>query len=129
MYNNYKYLYTYIEFGYISNVDVVLSEENSTVTITCHLACQTDFITGCNVTLINACGKEFTQLCTVDNTPTLSPRQCSIVFEDLLPSNYFYTATVQSNNPLQLEANILNMDGSFVNTSKFLDYSLCINYT
>lgn len=106
------------EYGYISSLDSILSDDNSIVTFTCHLACQTDFITGCNVTLVDICGRDFTQSCTVNNTQTFSPRQCSVVFGNLPPSSYDYTATVESNIPLQLEENILTMIGTFVTTSK-----------
>ena len=78
------------------------------------MACQTDFITGCNVSLMDACGKKLTQSCTVNNTQTFSPRQCSVVFQDLPPSSYDYIAKVQSNDPLQFEENILNMTGTLV---------------
>ena len=104
----------YIEHGYISNLDSNLSDGNSTITFTCHLACQTDFITGCNITLVDACGRDFIQSCTVNNTESFSPRQCSVVFRDLSPSSYDYTATVQSNRLLQVEENVLNMTGTFV---------------
>ena len=115
-----------IEYGYISSVDSILSDDNSTVTVTCHLACQTDFITGCNVTLVDACGRDLTQSCTVNNTQTFSPRQCSVVFRDLPPSSYDYMATVQSNIPLQLEENILNMIGTFVTAGKSPLYHIMI---
>ena len=115
-----------IEYGYISSLDSILSDDNSTVTVICHLACQTDFITGCNVTLMDACGRDFTQSCTVNNTQTFSPRECSVVFSDLPPSSYDYTATVQSNIPLQLEENILNMIGTFVTTGKSSLYHIMI---
>jgi len=36
------------------------------------------------------------------------------MFEKLLPTNYTYTASVQSNVQLQSEENILSMSGSFV---------------
>ena len=110
----------YIEYGYISSLDSILSEDNSTVTFTCHLPCQTDFITGCNVTLMNACREEFTKSCIVTDTSTFSPRQCSVVFENLTPSSYEYTAKPQSDNVLRLEVNILNMTGSFVTSGKLL---------
>ena len=100
------------EYGYISSLDSILSDDNSTVTFTCHLACQTDFITGCNVTLVDACGKDFTQSCTVTNIQTFSPRQCSVVFSGFPPSSYDYTTTVESNIPLQLEENILSIIGT-----------------
>ena len=109
------YYHCYIEYGYISNLEGVSSEDNSTINFTCHLACQTDFITGCNIiTLIDTCGKDFSQSCTVENTRTFSLRKCSVVFQDLVPSRYEFIAKVQSNSPLQREENILNMTGTFV---------------
>ena len=108
----------------------ILSGDNSTVTLTCHLACQTDFITGCNITLTDACGRQFTQSCTVSDTQTFTPRQCPVVFEDLPPSSYDYIARVQSNIPLQLEENILNMTGTFVTAAgKSLLYHVHWMYT
>lgn len=90
-----------------------LSEDNSTITFACHLACQTDFITGCKITLTSECGEEFTQSCTVDNIQTFNPRQCPVTFENLLPTSYTYTASIQSDITLQNEENVLNMTGSF----------------
>ena len=101
-------------------MDITSSEDNSNMTFTCHLACQTDFITGCNIKIINTCGNEFIESCTVDNTQTFSPRQCSVVFEDLPASSYAYIAEVRSENLLQPGANKLNMTGFFVITGKFL---------
>ena len=116
----------YVEYGYISNVDITPSDDNSNMTLTCHLACQTDFITGCSITVMNTCGNEFIESCTVDTTQTFSPRQCSVVFESLPASSYAYIAEVQSDNP-PLEANIFNMTGSFVIAGKFLMFTpLCI---
>ena len=90
------------------------------MTFICHLACQTDFITGCTVTLMNACREEFIQTCIVTDTSTFSPRQCSVLFENLTPSSYEYTAKPQSDNVLQLEVNVLNITGSFVTSGKLL---------
>ena len=101
-------------------MDITSSEDNSNMTFTCHLACQTDFITGCNIKIINTCGNEFIESCTVDNTQTFSPKQCSVVFEDVPASSYAYIAEVQSENLLQPGANKLDMIGLFVVTGKFL---------
>jgi len=115
----------FIEYGYISNVDTMLSEDNTTITFTCHLACQTDFITGCNITLMSGCGEEITRSCTVNNTQTFIPRQCSVMFEKLLPTNYTYTASAQSNVQLQSEENILSMNGSLITAGMSLHMYTC----
>ena len=121
------YDYYYIEYGYISNLERISSEDNSTINFTCHLACQTDFITGCSITLVDACGKNFIQFCAVENSQTFSPRQCSVSFQDLPPSRYEFLAKVRSNSQLQLEENILNMTGTFITAGKSLLYHINIS--
>ena len=101
-------------------MDIASSEDNSNMTFTCHLACQTDFITSCNIKIMNTCGNEFNESCTVDNTQTFRPRRCSVVFEDLPAFSYAYIAEVRLENLPQPGANILNMTGFFVVTGKFL---------
>ena len=110
-------------------MDSILSDDNSTITFICHLACQTDFITGCNITLVDACGEDYTQSCTVNDTQTFSPRECSVVFRDLPLSSYDYTAQIQSDIPLQVEENMLNMTGTLVTAGKSHAYHGVIVYS
>ena len=77
---------------------------------------------------MDACGKEQTRSCIINNIQTFSPRQCSVVFRDLPPSSYDYIAKVQSNIPLQCEENVLNMSGTFVTAGMHIShYYLCIS--
>ena len=108
-------------FGYISDVDTVLSEDNSSIIVTCILACRTEFISGCSVT-ISGCGGETTLSCTVNGSLEYRPRQCSVEFQNLLPTSYLYTANVMADidMPLMREDNILSITGSFITSGMFL---------
>ncbi|XP_065908914.1 uncharacterized protein [Dysidea avara] len=101
-------------FGYISDVDTALSGDNSSIIVTCSLACQTDFITGCSISL-SGCGEQTTLSCTVDGSFEYRPRQCSVEFQNLLPTSYLYTASVMADidMPLMREENVLSITGSF----------------
>ena len=106
-------------FGYISDVDTLLSEDNSSVVVTCSLACRTEFITGCSVTL-SGCGEETTLSCNVNGFLEYRPRQCSVEFQNLLPTSYLYTASVMADMLLMREENILSITGSFITSGMYI---------
>ena len=108
-------------FGYISDVDTALSGDNSSIIVTCSLACQTDFITGCSISL-SGCGEQTTLSCTVDGSFEYRPRQCSVEFQNLLPTSYLYTASVMTDidMPLMREENVLSITGSFATSGMFI---------
>jgi len=96
-----------------------LSEDNSSIIVTCSLACQTDFINGCSVTL-SGCGEESTLSCTVNRSLAFKPRQCSVEFQNLSPTSYIYTANVMAdvNMTLMREENMLSISGSFITSGE-----------